>query len=105
MTRKEIVSQLVKRTDLTTSQATHAVEGIIDIVADALVMGEPILVRGFGCLKLVKRAAKPARDISKGTTVMIPERKRVKFVAYNELQERINRADNEPRTTHKVRRF
>lgn len=92
MTRKEIISQLVKRTDLTPSQATHAVEGIIEIVADALVSCEPILLRGFGCIKIVKRAAKPARNISKGETIIVPERKRVKFTAYNELQERINRA-------------
>lgn len=92
MTKKEIISELVGRTDLSTSQATHAVEGIMDIVADALVEGKTILLRGFGCIKLVKRAAKPARDISKGKAIIVPERKRVKFTAYNELQERINRA-------------
>ena len=92
MTKKEIISELVGRTDLSTSQATHAVEGIVDIVADALVEGKTILLRGFGCIKLVTRAAKPARNISKGETIIVPERKRVKFTAYNELQERINRA-------------
>ena len=91
MTKKEIISELVGRTDLSTSQATHAVEGIMDIVADALVEGKTML-RGFGCIKLVTRAAKPARNISKGETIIVPERKRVKFTAYNELQERINRA-------------
>lgn len=101
MTKKEIISELVGRTDLTPSQATHAVEGIIEIVADALVSCEPILLRGFGCIKVVKRAAKPARDISKGKAIIIPEHKRVKFVAYNELQERINRADNEIQSARK----
>lgn len=92
MTKKEIISELVGRTDLTPSQATHAVEGIMDIVADALVEGKTITLRGFASIKLVTRAAKPARNISKGVTIIVPERKRVKFVAYNELQERINRA-------------
>lgn len=94
MTRKEIISQLVKRTDLTTSQASHAVEGIIDIVADALVSCQSITLRGFGAIKVVTRAAKPVRNISKGVTFTIPERKRVKFVAYNELQQRINDCGN-----------
>ena len=95
MTRKDIANQLARRTGLTASQAAHAVEEIINIAADAIVTGEPILLRGFGRIKLVKRAAKPGRNITNGTKVMIPERKQVKFVAYNGLQERINRADNE----------
>lgn len=90
MTRREIISQLVKRTDLTPSQATHAVEGIIEIIADALAKDEPILLRGFGTIKTVQRAAKPARNISKGTTMMLPPTKQVKFIAYNELKEHIN---------------
>lgn len=90
MTRQEIVRELVKRTDLTTSQATHAVEGIIEIIADALTKDEPILLRGFGTIKTVQRAAKPARNINKGTTMMLPPTKQVKFIAYNELKERVN---------------
>ena len=90
MTKQEIVHELVKRTDLTTSQAIHAVEGVINIIADALTKNEPIMLRGFGTIKTVQRAAKPARNISKGTTMMLPPTKQVKFIAYNELKERIN---------------
>ena len=90
MTKQEIVHELVKRTDLTTSQAIHAVEGVINIIADALTKNEPLMLRGFGTIKTVQRAAKPARNISKGTTMMLPPTKQVKFIAYNELKERIN---------------
>lgn len=90
MTKKDIISQLVKRTDLTTSQATHAVDGIIEIVADALVYNETILLRGFGTIKTVRRAAKTARNITTGATVQVPSRRQVKFIAYNQLQERLN---------------
>lgn len=91
MTKNDIIHQLVKRTDLTTSQATHAVENLIDIIADALVSGDTILMRGFGTIKTVRRAAKQARNISKGTAMMLPPTKQVKFIAYNALKERINR--------------
>lgn len=90
MTRKEIIEQLVKRTNLTASQATHAVEGVIDIIADALAKDEPIFLRGFGTIKTVQRAAKTARNIGKGTKMMLPPCKQVKFIAYNQLKERIN---------------
>lgn len=90
MTKQDIIRQLEKRTNLSLSQATHAVEGLIDIIADALTENEPILLRGFGTIKTVQRAARPARNISKGTTMMLPPTKQVKFIAYNELKERIN---------------
>ena len=90
MTRNDITEQLVKRTSLSPSQARQAVEGIIDIVADALAKDEPILLRGFGTIKTVQRAAKPARDITKGRQMMLPPTKQVKFIAYNELKARIN---------------
>lgn len=90
MTRREIAKELANRSNLTPSQAAHAVEGIIEIIADALAKDEPILLRGFGTIKTVQRAAKPARNISKGTTMMLPPTRQVKFIAYNELKERIN---------------
>lgn len=94
MTRQDIAHELVKRTNLTTSQATHAVEGVIDIIADALTKDEPIMLRGFGTIKTVQRAAKPARNINTGETMMLPPRRQVKFIAYNQLHERINRNEN-----------
>ena len=81
MTKREIAKELANRSNLTPSQATHAIEGIVEIIA---------LLRGFGTIKTVQRAAKPARNISKGTTMMLPPTKQVKFIAYNELKERIN---------------
>lgn len=90
MTRKDIVKELVRRTDLTTSQATHAVEGVIDIIGNALANDEPVLLRGFGAIKTVRRNAKTARDISRGKMLRVPPHKAVKFIAYNALQQRIN---------------
>lgn len=90
MTRKEIAKELANRSNLTPSQAVQAVEGIIDIITDALAKDEPILLRGFGTIKTVQRAARPVRNISKGTTMMLPASKQAKFIAYNELKERLN---------------
>ncbi len=91
MRKQDIVKELVNRSNLTTSQANHAVEGIIEIICDALTEDEPILLRGFGTIKVVQRRAKPAQDISKGKTIMLPPTKQVKFIAYNDLKARINR--------------
>lgn len=53
MTKREIAKELANRSNLTPSQATHAVEGIVEIIADALAKDEPILLRGFGTIKTV----------------------------------------------------
>ncbi|MGN1353555.1 MAG: HU family DNA-binding protein [Alloprevotella sp.] len=90
MTKQDIIRQLEERTNLSLSQSTHAVEGIIEIIAEALSKDEAILLRGFGTIKTVQRAAKPARNISKGTTIMLPPTKQVKFIAYNSLKQRVN---------------
>lgn len=94
MTRKDIIRELSKRTGLSQSQSTHAVNGVIDIIADTLVSGGTIYLRGFGTIKTVQRAAKTGRNISRGTKITIPPCKQVKFIAYNGLQARINRKED-----------
>lgn len=90
MTKHEIIQELVSHTDLTTSQALHAVDNTIDIIADALVKGDPILLRGFAKIETVVRAPKAARDIRKGTALVVPARRSVKFTAYKALKARLN---------------
>lgn len=90
MTRKDIIEELVRRTGLTTSQAMHAVNETINIMADALAKEEDLLLRGFATIKTVQRAAKPARDIANGKQIMLPPCKAVKFLASSELKVRIN---------------
>lgn len=90
MTKQDIIQKLEKRTDLSLSQSTHAVEAVIDILSDALVKEDAIFLRGFGTLKTVRRAAKVARNIGKGTPMKLPATKSVKFIAYSALKERLN---------------
>ena len=90
MTKKEIARELMKRTDFSASQATIAVDGIIDIIAEALIKNEDVKLYKFGSIKTVQRAAKPVRNIRMGTTIMLPPRKQVKFIECKELQQRIN---------------
>lgn len=90
MTKQEIAHKLAEKTDLTTLQATHAVEVMIEIISDALVENNPISLRGFGTIKTVQRAAKIARNINTGEVVKVPSRRQVKFIAYGQLQSRLD---------------
>ena len=93
MTKQELVRELTYRTNLSNSQALHAVESVIDIISDVLVNQEAIYIRGFGSFKLVQRASRQARNIVKGTVVKVPARKQLKFTAYDALQARIDNED------------
>ena len=45
----------------------------METVKDSLVREENVYLRGFGSFILKKRAQKTARNISKNTTIIIPE--------------------------------
>ncbi len=93
MTKNDIIRQLAERTGFPVSQATIAVETIIGIIADALVGGNTLFLRGFGAFTTVLRKAKTARDISRQKVLRLPDRKRVKFKTYKQLQTRIDQSD------------
>ena len=73
MTKAEIVSQIVKNTGIDRKTASTAVEAFMTSVIDALADGENVYLRGFGSFNVKKRAQKTARNISKNTTIIIPE--------------------------------
>ena len=50
-----------------------AVEAFMDTVKESLSNEEHVYLRGFGSFILKKRAQKVARNISKNTTIVIPE--------------------------------
>jgi DNA-binding protein HU-beta len=45
----------------------------MDVVKDSLANNENVYLRGFGSFIVKKRAQKTARNISKNTTIIIPE--------------------------------
>lgn len=51
----------------------RTVEEFMDSVKDSMVDGNNVYLRGFGSFIVKKRAKKTARNISKNTTIIIPE--------------------------------
>ena len=50
-----------------------SVETFMDVVKESLAKEENVYLRGFGSFIVKKRAQKTARNISKNTTIIIPE--------------------------------
>ena len=73
MTKADIVNSISQKTGIDKTTALTVVEAFMASVKESLADGENVYLRGFGSFILKKRAEKTARNISKNTTVIIPE--------------------------------
>jgi len=73
MTKAEIVNEIAKSTGVEKVQVMAIVEAFMDSVKGSLESGNNVYLRGFGSFIVKKRAQKVARNISKNTTITIPE--------------------------------
>ena len=75
MTKADIVTEIAKQTGVEKVQIQAIVESFMDEIKDSLGRGENVYLRGFGSFIVKTRAEKVARNISKNTTITIPEHK------------------------------
>ena len=73
MTKADIVNEIAKKTGIEKVTAQRTVEEFMDAVKESMVAGKNVYLRGFGSFIVKKRAKKTARNISKNTTIIIPE--------------------------------
>ncbi|MBO4806180.1 MAG: integration host factor subunit beta [Paludibacteraceae bacterium] len=73
MTKADIVNEISKTTGIDKLDVLKTVESFMEEVKKSLGKGENIYLRGFGSFIVKKRAEKTARNISKNTTIIIPE--------------------------------
>ena len=74
MTKAEIVKSVVQSTGIERETVAAALESIMETIKGSLIQGEPVYLRGFGTFGIKHRAAKPARNITANTTILIPEK-------------------------------
>ncbi len=74
MTKADIVSRIAKETGIDKTTVLTTVESFMEQIKQALGNEEEnVYLRGFGSFILKKRAQKTARNITKNTTLIIPE--------------------------------
>lgn len=73
MTKADIVNEISKNTGIEKVAVQKTVEAFMDAIKDSLVKDKNVYLRGFGSFIVKKRAQKTARNISKNTTIIIPE--------------------------------
>ena len=75
MTKADIVNEISKSTGIEKALVLETVEKFMQVVKDSLAEVENVYLRGFGSFIIKTRSEKTARNISKNTTLIIPEHK------------------------------
>ncbi|MDR0743010.1 MAG: integration host factor subunit beta [Tannerella sp.] len=73
MTKAELISLISKNTGIEKTEVLNIVTSYMNTIKKSLEEGENVYLRGFGSFIVKKRAEKKARNISKNTTIIIPE--------------------------------
>ena len=73
MTKADLISEITEKTGVEKIAVQATVESLMSSIIDAMESGENVYLRGFGSFVIKKRAEKTGRDISKNTTIIIPE--------------------------------
>ena len=73
MTNADIVRESAKSTGVEKVQVQAIGEAIMESIKTSLTQKNNVYLRGFGSFIVKKRAKKVARNISKNTTITIPE--------------------------------
>jgi len=73
MTKADIVSKISDKTGIEKLAVQTTVEEFMKTVRKSLEDGQNVYLRGFGSFVVKKRAQKTGRNISKNTTIIIPE--------------------------------
>lgn len=72
MTKADMIAEIAKRTGFNKDEIRIIIEEWMLLIKESLIQGFSIQLRGFGTFFKKKRADKPARNISEGTTIVIP---------------------------------
>ena len=73
MTKADIVTEISKKTGTDKQTVLATIEAFMETVKESLSKEENVYLRGFGSFVVKKSAQKTARNISKNTTIIIPE--------------------------------
>ena len=93
MTKADIVNEISKSTGIDKASVLETVEKFMEIVKDSLANEEDVFLRGFGSFIVKTRSQKTARNISKGTTIIIPEHKIPAFKPAKVFMEQVKQAE------------
>lgn len=90
MNKTELVAALTEKTGLTKKDAEKALNGLVDVVTEALVAGEKVQIVGFLSAEVKARPEREARNPQTKESITIPASKAPVFKAGKSLKDAVN---------------
>jgi len=91
MTKSDLVKDIAKKTNVENIEVTRIIESLMETIKSNMTKGENVYLRSFGTFLIKKRAKKTARNISKKTTIIIPEHNIPQFKPAPEFKDAIKK--------------
>ncbi len=85
-TKQDLIQDVTCATGIVKSKVRIVIEQFFDVVAESLVEGNTIELRGFGTFARKERKARPARNPRTGETVYLDSRSVIAFKFSSEVK-------------------
>jgi DNA-binding protein HU-beta len=92
MNKQDLIAKVAADAGMNKTEATSAVQTMIDAIADSLKSGQDVKIAGFGNFQVAERAASTGRNPRTGEPVEIKAAKLPKFKAGKALKDMVNAA-------------
>lgn len=86
MNKEQLVKEVARKTELPQATVRKCLDGIIEVVSDAVKKGEEVKILGFGTFRVVTRKERKGVDPRTKKEIVIPAKKIVKFNPGKELR-------------------
>ncbi|MEA3428856.1 MAG: HU family DNA-binding protein [Thermodesulfobacteriota bacterium] len=90
MTKKELIAEIAKGTELSQHAVSNVIESITEQVCALLCRGDRITLSGFGTFSTKNRAQREGRNPQTGESMIIPAHRVVKFTVAKKMKEAVN---------------
>jgi DNA-binding protein HU-beta len=88
--KNDLIQQLADRTGLAKHDAAKAVDGVFDLIQDALKAGDEVRLTGFGVFVVATRAGGKGRNPQTGEEITIKPSRQPRFLPGKQLKESLN---------------
>ncbi len=90
MTKLELIDELAKVAGLTKQDSAAIIETVFECIADALVKGNKVEIRGFGRFRVRQHGARTGRNPKVGRLVHVPAKRVPHFKPGKRLRNLLN---------------
>lgn len=90
MNKGDLINKVAEGANLTKTQATEAVNTVLNAVSNCLKDGDKLSVVDFGTFSVTNRPARSGRNPQTGATITIPAKNVIKFKPGKKLVESVN---------------